>query len=468
MSPSAVYRAYISAWNETMYTEFYGFTEEPFNLTPDLSFLFLSPRNRDALAAIMDGVERKKGFIVVTGDVGTGKTMIIRAFLEKADSGRFKIVSILNPNLSFKEMMDAILLEFGLEGEPGGVYDQVTRLHSALIDEDKRGRTVVLIIDEAQGIPLETLQNLRMLSNLETSTHKLIQVIMIGQPEFENMLKRDELHQFRQRVALRFEIHSFTRAESIKYIKHRLSRVASKENRVFTRWALRSIVARAGGVPRTINILCDNALMTGFGRQKKPVTSEIVKRVIADLEVKPRPRPFQLAAAIVAGLLLTIALAWWSPLKEIIPLRGPSQAGARGMIIGSIKEKAPREPKLEMAAPSTLPTLEEVATAPDQELNIFEKPRGIEGLRDYVFPQIITVKEGDNLFRLTMKVYGYVNERLMEWVLINNPQIKSPTQIAVGQRIVFAEKPLDHESPGRENPGARPERPPEQTPPGSE
>jgi general secretion pathway protein A len=440
MSPSAVDRAYISAWNETMYTKFYGLTEEPFNVTPDPSFLFLSPSHREALVAIMDGVERRKGFIVVTGEVGVGKTTISRAFLDMADRSRFRIVSLVNPEMSFIEMVNAILQEMGLEREPGGVYDRVTRLHAALIDEDKRGRTVVLIIDEAQSIPLETLQDLRMLSNLETPTHKLIQIVLIGQREFEETLDRDELRQFKQRVAIRCRISSFTRAESMKYIKHRLSMVSAKENRVFTWWALRNIVARAGGVPRAINILCDNALMTGFARQKKPVTSGIVKKVAADLGEKQRPG-YQLAAAAVAGLLLIIGLAWWSPLKQIMPLKGPPQAGARGEIVSSVKERIPREPKPERATPSIQPAPGELTTGLHQEMITLERPEDVDDIRYIPFPKIITVREGDNLFRLTVKVYGDVNERLMEWVLVNNPRIRNPSRLAVGQKIVFPDRP---------------------------
>jgi nucleoid-associated protein YgaU len=208
--------------------------------------------------------------------------------------------------------------------------------------------------------------------------------------------------------------------------------------------------------------------MTGFARQKKPVTSRIVKQVVADWGGKRRPGPFQLAAAAAAGLLLIIGLAWWSPLKEIIPLRGPSQAGARGAIIGSSKEKVSQEPKLERATPSIQPPLEEVATAFRQETNTFEKPKNLDDIQYGLFPQIITAREGDNLFRLTVKVYGDVNERLMEWVLINNPRIKNPSRIAVGQRIVFPDRPLDRESPRRGNLGSLPEKISEQTAPGSE
>jgi general secretion pathway protein A len=339
----------------------------------------------------------------------------------------------------------------------------VACLHSVLIDEHKQGRTVVLIIDEAQSIPLETLQALRMLSNLETSTRKLIQMILVGQPEFEERLNREELRQLKQRVALRCKIYSLTRAESITYIEHRLSRVAPTGNRVFTRGALRTIVTRARGVPRTINILCDNALMTGFRRRKKPVPSGFVKKVIADLEGHRRPRPWRRAAATVSGLLVIAMLAWWSPLKERLPLRGSSQTGSQGMIVSSIKERGAEELKQDRATSSLLPVLEEVATALEQELNLFEKPRGLEGIQDYIFPRIITVKKGDNLFRLTLKVYGYANERLLEWVLVNNPQIKSPTQIAVGARIVFPDQPLDHEWTNGRNPAARPEKISEQT-----
>ena len=149
-------------------------------------------------------------------------------------------------------------------------------------------------------------------------------------------------------------------------------------------------------------------------------------------------------------------------------MRGPSQVGAGGAIITSIKKNVSQEPKLEMTVPSILAALERAATVRDQELNISAKPKGLEGIQYHIFPQIITVKGGDNLFRLTVKVYGDVNERLMEWVLINNPRIRNPAQIAVGQRIVFPEKPLDHEGPNRGNLGSRSESVFEETLPGTE
>jgi general secretion pathway protein A len=181
-----------------------------------------------------------------------------------------KIVYIFNSNVSFRGLLKTIFQELGLDAGPDHIkFEMVNRLHHVMIEEYKQQNTVVLIIDEAQNMPLETLENLRMLSTLETSTDKLIQIVLVGQPEFEQMLDQPKLRQLKQRVAVRSTIYPFTREESLKYIQHRLAMAsAEKKNRIFTRAALRKIIKNAEGIPRIINILCDNALVTGFGYKK--------------------------------------------------------------------------------------------------------------------------------------------------------------------------------------------------------
>ncbi|MDO9125066.1 MAG: AAA family ATPase, partial [Deltaproteobacteria bacterium] len=198
-----------------MYLNFYNLKKEPFHITPDPEFLFLCQSNRQAFGAIIWGVSQKKGFIAVTGDVGVGKTTILRYYLETVDRQLLKIIYLFNANVSFPGLLKTIYKELGLESGTDDMVEMVNHLHEILIEEYKQGRSVLLIIDEAQNMPVETLENLRMLSNLETSTDKLIQIVLIGQSEFEEKLNQNELRQLNQRIAIRSRILPLTEKESI-------------------------------------------------------------------------------------------------------------------------------------------------------------------------------------------------------------------------------------------------------------
>ncbi len=186
-----------------MYLNFYGFKKEPFQITPDPEFLFLSPSHKEAMASIIYGIEGKKGFVAITGSVGVGKTTILRSYLDKVNREKLKIVYIFNANVSFSNLLKTIYQDLGIAAEANDVFLMVNQLHQELINIYKEGYNVVLIIDEAQNMPIETLENLRMLSNLETATEKLIQIVIIGQPEFEEMINRHELRQLKQRIAIK-------------------------------------------------------------------------------------------------------------------------------------------------------------------------------------------------------------------------------------------------------------------------
>jgi general secretion pathway protein A len=265
-----------------MYSRFYNLKKEPFHVTPDPEFFYLSPTHKEALASIIYGVTAGKGFIVITGEVGVGKTTVLRSYLERINGKKSRIVYVFNPNISFKELLQNIFQELNIDPKTGDINQMVTRLHHLMIDECKEGRSIVLLIDEAHNMPLQTLENLRMLSNLETSSDKLMQIVLVGQPEFEEILNRKELRQLKQRVAVHSIITPLNTKESLAYIQHRLTKAGMNHTPVFTRVALRKIVKRARGIPRVINILCDNALIAGVGYRKKPVNSTIVDHVIAD------------------------------------------------------------------------------------------------------------------------------------------------------------------------------------------
>lgn len=298
-----------------MYLDFYGFRAEPFHITPDPDFLYLSPSHKEALAAIIYGVQQRKGFITITGEVGLGKTTVVRTYLERYDRQSIKTVLVFNANVSFKGLLRVIYRELGLDPPDLDPYEMVHELHTLLIKEYQDGWNVVLIIDEAQNMPVETLENLRMLSNLESTKDKLLQIILIGQTELENLLNLKQLRQLKQRIAIRTSLRPLTPKESADYIRHRLSLVQTEPRELFTQKALDLIIQEAQGIPRKINILCDNAFITGFGYGRKTITPKIVREVIHDLEGRPHPKSRSIKRLITASLSVAAlaGVVLWQP-----------------------------------------------------------------------------------------------------------------------------------------------------------
>jgi general secretion pathway protein A len=291
-----------------MYQDFYRLKKEPFHITPNPEFLFLSPSHKQALGSIVYGVRNRKGFIVITGEVGVGKTTILRSYLEGVAKQRTKVVYIFNTHVSFKNLLKTIYKELGFDPKSGDIVEMLNDLYQILMEEYRQGNTVLLIADEAQNMPIETLENLRMLSNLETSNDKLLQIVLIGQYEFEEILNLHELRQLKQRIVLRSVIVPLTQKESIAYIKHRLGKAAMNGSQVFTKGAMKRIVKEARGIPRLLNILCDNALITGFGYKKRPVNTRIVEEVITDFKGGVKEHSLLKWVIAPAALLLLLLL----------------------------------------------------------------------------------------------------------------------------------------------------------------
>ncbi len=292
-----------------MYLNFYQLKKEPFNVTPDPAFLFLSEGHKEAFASIVYAVENRKGFMSITGEVGVGKTTMLRSYIKEIDPERLKTIYIINANVSFKGLLKTIFDELEIEPEADEVFEMVNGLHRVLIREYKKGINFVIIIDEVQNMPFETLENLRMLSNLETSTDKLIQILLIGQPEFDNMLNQNNLRQLKQRIAVRSTLYPLTKQESMVYIRHRLAIVGADVACVFTKSAIKMIINKAKGIPRILNILCDNALITGYGYQQRPVTGRTASEVIADFEGKRKSPFLRWSFALPVGCVLLIGVS---------------------------------------------------------------------------------------------------------------------------------------------------------------
>jgi type II secretory pathway predicted ATPase ExeA len=291
-----------------MYLKYYGFTKQPFQTTPDANFLFLSPSHKEALASIIYGIEQRKGFIAITGEVGVGKTMILRSYLETVEKTKQKTIYIFNPRVSFGRLLITLLKELGAKPVSGQANEMVSQLHELSIAEYRNGGVVVLVIDEAQNIPAETLEGIRMLSNLETSTEKLIQIVLVGQPELEALLDRHELRQVRERIAVRARILPLTKTESFAYIDHRLAHASIHKRPIFSKAALDLIVKTAKGIPRRLNIICDSALITGFGYQQPTISHKIAKEVIADFRVPGFSQFWERRSAYARAALLAVAL----------------------------------------------------------------------------------------------------------------------------------------------------------------
>lgn len=265
-----------------MYKSFFGFNERPFNLVPNPVYLFLSRTHEEALAHLTYAVIQGEGFMEITGEVGTGKTTLCRAFLEKLD-GDTNAAYIFNPNLNSVELLKAINDEFSIPSDADNAKDLIDTLNAFLIDQKAQGKNTVLIIDEAQNLTRDVLEQLRLLSNLETAKHKLLHIILVGQPELKEKLDSHELRQLRQRISLSCRLIPLTYKDVRNYIQHRIKIASEKEPVQFAEGAYRSIYNYSQGIPRLINIVCDRSLLTAFGLDQKEITQKIVKASIKEL-----------------------------------------------------------------------------------------------------------------------------------------------------------------------------------------
>lgn len=271
-----------------MYFEHFGLHESPFALTPDPRYLYMSDAHKEALASMVYGVQERKGFVLILGEVGTGKTTLIRHLLGHFGDN-IRTVYIFNSLVSFEDLLRAILRDLELPCPSRQRLDMIETLNDYLIRETTAGRYVVLIVDEAQHLSPEVLEDLRMLSNLETSTSKLLQIILVGQPELGQKLARPGLRQLRQRIGLVAELNPLTYDETVKYITHRLEVAGHHGRALFTRLALRKIHRASGGIPRLVNVLCDKSLVLAFGDGASQVRRRTVKQVVQDWSAYTRP-----------------------------------------------------------------------------------------------------------------------------------------------------------------------------------
>lgn len=278
-----------------MYKEFYGLTRNPFELSPNPFFFYPTSRHAEALATLTYGVLRRKGFVVVTGEVGTGKTLLVRCLLDALTQNKVAFAYIYNPIISVPEFLTQVIDDLGISSSATlSKREALARLNSYLVKRASKDKTTALVVDEAQLLSWELLEEIRLLTNLETTEHKLLQIVLLGQPEFERKLDSPELRQLKQRVGLRCSLSPLDSIETKGYIHQRLKLAGanSRATGIFPEETIALIQQVTSGIPRLINTVCENSLLLGFWHQLPQISWEIVLEAAADLRLNFVPQPF--------------------------------------------------------------------------------------------------------------------------------------------------------------------------------
>jgi general secretion pathway protein A len=335
-----------------MYNQFFGLRKKPFNMTPDPGFLFLTAQHREALVGLTYAILDRKGFVVLTGDAGTGKTTLLARVLQYLPANRIQSSVILNPTLTPSEFLELAMLDFGISDVPPSKAQRLARLQNLLLEGHSQGKVSTLVIDEAHKLSPEVLEEIRLLGNFEYADQKLIQILLVGQNELNGVLDRDDLRQLKQRIALRFAIAPLAMPEVEQYIRYRWAK-AGGQTAPFSGEAVAQIVRSSRGIPRVINAICDNALMSAFSEGSKTVNEQHVREAAMDLKLGgPPPAPMDLK------LNVPSAPAMGSRPAETPVVQAPAEAP---------EAAGPAEPQ---AAPDAEPVLEPLV------LRTFERYNG--------------------------------------------------------------------------------------------
>jgi general secretion pathway protein A len=349
-----------------MYTKYFGFNEKPFTLTPNPRFIFLSKNHKEAFAHLLYGINNHYGFIELTGEVGTGKTTVLRTLLGQLQDESYRTALIFSPCLTGIELLRSTNTEFGLDSKSEYANELLAELNRFLLAETAAGRTVVLVIDEAQNLEPNVLEQVRLISNLETENDKLIQIILAGQPELELLLGRPDLRQLNQRIAVRYKLCSLGMNETGSYLRQRMEVAGDTGGVSFSNSAVTCIHLCTRGVPRLINILCDRALLIAYGDERRRITTGIILRAMWELLTHSQGRRISPLSAGIIALAVMACLAGiavrWLPVKHIAQRSQPPASGT----LTSGPSGEPQQTSSENAAPLTTERLKQEIRSFDQ------------------------------------------------------------------------------------------------------
>jgi len=465
-----------------VYRAFFGFREKPFNLTPDPKFLYLNASYREALAALHYGVVDRKGFVSLIGEAGTGKTTLLRRLLSELPR-ETRSVLVINPAIGFEEMLRFILSDLGRPPAPGASkLDMLEALNAELLDTLARGGNVVVLIDEAQDLTIPVLEELRLLSNLETAKEKILQLVLAGQPEFDALLARPEIRQLRQRISVSARLRPLARSEVKAYVAARIAAAGGDVRGLFTSGALFRLWWFSGGVPRLVNAACDNALVTAYARGKRSIGWREIGEAMRDLRRQitwgpSRLRRFGvLVAAVVGGALAAAALmvardgGWRSvgliappapsatqvaptsiPPSPLATAAAPTATAAEPTVVAT---EVPAVVGAPAGTAGPVPSASVVATATPEPSatdaptvvatpTVHETPRGSEEAQSQPPREArpddlrITVSDGDTITDLAVRYYGTASPRVLAMIKAANPWLGNPNVIAAGRTLVL-------------------------------
>ncbi|MCB1048039.1 MAG: AAA family ATPase [Calditrichaeota bacterium] len=455
-----------------MYLAHYGFHEEPFSITSDPKFLWLSPQHEEAYAHLLYAIEQRKGFAVLSGDIGTGKTTLINSVLNRLGD-TVKSAVVYNSSLNTDELFQYLFRDFDIAAKPANRAEGVIALNDWLLEQARQDINTVIIIDEAQNLSLATLEDLRLLSNLETAKRKLLQILLVGQPELNDKLADPSLHQLQQRIAIRYHLKPFKADETRAYVQHRLSLAGGPAaSGIFDGGALGVIQEISAGVPRVINQVCDTALLKGYGKSLKVLDKAFLQSVsneeFAFRKQQPKVRPMEPTVAApttvaesrrssrmpwLVGLNLGILglLAWALFLR---PGTGTEPAVANEKELATLQQElaaarnsvSDMQRQLEELANRPLGTTE-ANVVPDQEnarpqaqeavrtADVTEESEGTEGSRDAQGNTLVRIRQNDTLMKIVTREYGQADWDRIQQILTLNPRIKNPNLIRIGDLI---------------------------------
>jgi len=430
-----------------MYTQFYNFSEKPFNLTPDPKFLYLTPSHREALASMLYGINERKGFIAITGEVGVGKTTLVYTLLNNLNE-KVKTAFVYHTSATFEQLLSYILMDLNITTDSQDKITLLSKLNAYLTYNITQDETLAIIIDEAQNLPNKLMEEFRLLSNLETSKQKLLQILLVGQPELEEKLNSQDLRQLKQRIGIRRKIKPLNPKEREEYIDHRLKIAGSSSKNVFSSDAISAISKYSEGIPRVINIICDNALLIGYSHSLKKITGKIVKEVIEDLDngieeetpsiATPPPvihegKTFsrKTLAFFICSVVLFIALVLFALTNREDVNNSSSQEN-----VVKLTQPAPEQPVTSTAHQPEIKQNIPIIESPPEPVP--EKPLPKEPLvKEIIITKTTFLKEGGSLYSIALNHYQQANPTIYDLILRANPDINDIRLIPDEQEIVL-------------------------------
>ena len=435
----------------TDYTKFYGFSENPFDISPDPKFFFPSESHGEALASLRYGITHRKGFVLILGEAGIGKTILIQHLINTLGA-KTKTVLFPKSHIPFEEMLKDMLLKLKL---PLGLETKGSMMHELyyhLIQCLERNENVAVIIDEAENIGLNVIEEVRLLANLETSTSKLLQIVLVGQPQLREKLRSEVIRQIKQRIVITCQIKPLTEKESMQYIDHRLKIAGSGSSEVFTDDALSLICLYAKGIPLALNTLCNNALSVGCSLREQRISASTVKkvrrekgilttkraRILASGIKKHLPRKifFIIAALVLLAMALFFGRSYVQPIynaqkpnHSVTPPTFGEKASAPEVNRHDAAENVPGRPGPEVMDPS--PEAPKIPASPPAAMGHADAEIRVK--------EIVEVKQGVNLYSLAYQYYKVAGETLIDHILKLNPEITNPNLILISQKIKIPE-----------------------------